>query len=882
MYNPVIYSTDKKHDVNLVTFIVRNDLSLRRIYMEGGKWLCQLWNNEVAEYRRNIQQAFEHLLKTDLVFCAEHDVEFHIWKIAFYHLVEVLRQGLKEDSAEIRNTVQSNIIELLEEGMNFYAQMLDTLDTTYELDLDSYYDVLEPRPSDKHIRCALMSAQKCLLCLGDLARYKENIQDTSNYGKARQYYQKASNIEPRNGRPFNQLAILAVTTKRKFEAVYYNMRCLQSKNPFPSSHEGLTVIFEEVKKKWDSNERRRMEEREQRRRAAEREKEGSQLTRGTRLRKEIWIRPDGGGRRLHRTTSAQENEDDSEEAELRGMAAADLNRRFNNTFLYLIGKLFTHINMDTFPLALDLLQKEFRVLVSRTPLPIDSKRLVQIMALNMFAVEHTRLKGGDTDNYRTAMEDYALRLAFEMFSVLLGRCNELLQGFRPSVDSSSQCIFPDEDLSTLLSAIKVWCDWLIGNHDTWYPLSSEEPFSRLAQLATHLEKLKPLFRPILSQLLHEDEVAHRPDRNSYDLVKLGEDASLCGFNPWFRGLDWSVYRRYAPRSLPAGLAQDVRRIDAINFCIDFLEGLEPPILKWSPPDNAHISLVESTAGGGSAAASPKEKASEKLSSMLSRDQDILDESYSDEDQPLSSVASSASASSSTASASLSKTSSDIYKLKHRKDELERRIQDEERESRRMQRQILAEHVNVTIEIRPRFVVPDTNCFVDFLSELRRLSHSNAFQVRVPLVVMNELDGLAKGAPDSAKKYSSKEHAAMVAENALRALAFLRERPPNVKCVTSKGTLLATLGVTTEEDGGKGGLNNDDLILETCVNLCSPSSQAPPQQQQQDRMRVVQRDVVLLTEDRNLKVKAHVTDIPVNKLTDFMKWAFATSLPTAQN
>ena len=55
------------------------------------------------------------------------------------------------------------------------------------------------------------------------------FQDSSNYGTARQYYQKASNVDTRNARPFNQLAILAAVTKRKFEAVYYHMRCLQTR-----------------------------------------------------------------------------------------------------------------------------------------------------------------------------------------------------------------------------------------------------------------------------------------------------------------------------------------------------------------------------------------------------------------------------------------------------------------------------------------------------------------------------------------------------------------------------------------------------------------------------------------------------------------------------
>ncbi len=244
VYNPLIYG-DKKHDVNIVTFIVRHDVTLKRIIHEGGaKVICELWDSEVSECRRNIRQAFEHLLKTDLVFCAEHDVEFHIWKICFYQIVEVLKLHSKDESAEVREIVRRNMLQLLDEGLDFYAQMLDTLDQTYKLDLDTYYDVLEPRPTDDRVRCALVSAQKCLLCLGDLARYKENIQDTSNYGMARQYYQKASNIDTRNGRPFNQLAILALTTKRKFEAVYYNMRCLQSKNPFTSSQVRLQLILE--------------------------------------------------------------------------------------------------------------------------------------------------------------------------------------------------------------------------------------------------------------------------------------------------------------------------------------------------------------------------------------------------------------------------------------------------------------------------------------------------------------------------------------------------------------------------------------------------------------------------------------------------------------
>ncbi len=177
--------------------------------------------------------------------------------------------------------------------------------------------------------------------------------------------------------------------------------------------------------------------------------------------------------------------------------------------------------------------------------------------------------------------------------------------------------------------------------------------------------------------------------------------------------------------------QDVRRLDAINFCIEFLEGHEPPIFKWSPQDNAHLSLVEN---GKNVA----DISTDEISRLLEKGQDILDESYSDDDDVNESAAKKSEDISST-----NVDSDDIRRLKHRKDELERRHKQEE-ESRRLRNEILSEHVSVLLEICPKILVPDTNCFVDHLSELGRLSSVGTFQLRVPLVVLNELDGLAKG------------------------------------------------------------------------------------------------------------------------------------------
>ena len=166
------------------------------------------------------------------------------------------------------------------------------------------------------------------------------------------------------------------------------------------------------------------------------------------------------------------------------------------------------------------------------------------------------------------------------------------------------------------------------------------------------------------------------------------------------------------------LAQDVRRLDAINDCIDYLEGFEPPILKWSKPDNAHISLVEDAMNVSSL---PPSMAAAGVD--FSKAGDILEEAYSDEECETSSSAQLPSMGEKVMSSlddeGQSEHSEQIKQLKLRRDELERRKRDEARQRDYCQR--LNEEVGVTLEVCPKIVVPDTNCFVDSLSDLQRLS-----------------------------------------------------------------------------------------------------------------------------------------------------------------
>lgn len=48
--------------------------------------------------------------------------------------------------------------------------------------------------------------------------------------------------------------------------------------------------------------------------------------------------------------------------------------------------------METFQEAAIQMLREFRTLLQHSPIPLNSNRLLQLLALNMFAIDNTQLK----------------------------------------------------------------------------------------------------------------------------------------------------------------------------------------------------------------------------------------------------------------------------------------------------------------------------------------------------------------------------------------------------------------------------------------------------------------------------------------------------------
>lgn len=73
------------------------------------------------------------------------------------------------------------------QGLDFYEKLLVEVENSNQIKLDSFLNAPSLlREKLGYTGLALIAGQKIYLCLGDLARYKEQANDACNYGLSRQ------------------------------------------------------------------------------------------------------------------------------------------------------------------------------------------------------------------------------------------------------------------------------------------------------------------------------------------------------------------------------------------------------------------------------------------------------------------------------------------------------------------------------------------------------------------------------------------------------------------------------------------------------------------------------------------------------------------------
>lgn len=249
---------------------------------------------------QQIRENYEAIILEDHSFSEQHNIEYALWQL-HYKRIEELRghfsaaiastgsnatQGAKGPPRPDRITkIRLQFKTFLSEATGFYHDLIVKIRAKYGLPLGYFSEDSENRivmekdgKKSAEVKKGLISCHRCLIYLGDLARYKglygEGDSKAREHAAASSYYLQAASLWPSSGNPhhqvfafvfpfflstfhflilqcmncllFFQLAILASYSGDELVAVYRYFRSLATESPFSTARDNLIVAFEKV------------------------------------------------------------------------------------------------------------------------------------------------------------------------------------------------------------------------------------------------------------------------------------------------------------------------------------------------------------------------------------------------------------------------------------------------------------------------------------------------------------------------------------------------------------------------------------------------------------------------------------------------------------
>lgn len=210
------------------------------------KSISELWVS-----RQKLEDLYKRLLVLDLEYALDKKVEQDLWNHAFKNQISALQTQTKDRQNPKKSDAQASLNLFLETASGFYLQFLQMICSTFKLDVPfrrrsvAFGIIKENTTSPRNIvtpkkSSCLYICCYCLVHLGDIARYRQQTE------QAQTYYRHAANLSPNNGQPYNQLAILEASRGDKLSTVFYYIRSLAVRHPFPVAATNLEKFYSKL------------------------------------------------------------------------------------------------------------------------------------------------------------------------------------------------------------------------------------------------------------------------------------------------------------------------------------------------------------------------------------------------------------------------------------------------------------------------------------------------------------------------------------------------------------------------------------------------------------------------------------------------------------
>ncbi|VDK73374.1 unnamed protein product, partial [Onchocerca ochengi] len=821
---------------------------------------------EILVASESLSKLYLSIVTKNINYTYAMNLEQHLWKQCFYTSIEALRAA-SNATGNSSSIFRTGLSKLIQQGLAFYALLLNKYEVAFGFIIDDYLYWSSSLPADDFTGCiligsgaheatdhivkvALLSVQRLAVSVGDLHRYNGMISGIKDYSHARLWYQKAAQLAAGNGRSYNQLALLAVYESKWIDVIFYYVRALAARYPFETARQPLFTAFNHVQKKVNEFE---IEFNAYIGDNATREAEAA-AARADRPQ-EIWIAQDG---KLSSGDYANVADHRAIHA-LRSVSTVELFRRAVPYLLHTAGLLITKIGMEEYESISERALFQLSQLISRDECPLSSLHLIQLCILFLYAVHSLTLKNSEPGTC-SLQQQQAVQMVLSLFGVILRPVYDQLPDLSEILDGSVRL---SSKMRRVLPAVFVISEWLsMPSVNRLYrsmpslesietSLMQVDTWKLLADVANALVNAES--KGILSRTVAQSDAK----LEEYIEIVLPESVFLASFLDVFtvlpKSLRMSSLANIDLRNISSLLAVHAR-LSSLLSTAEYLDGSELPCFGF----DEHLRCFAATRCASPVTVLNIE--TKEYNADFDQQFDNSEPKYETVEQDLSHFS---------------------EECKHHRQAVRENEKLLERETKGNR---------VIIEVRPKYLVPDTNTFIDHLTSIKKIVESHRFTVLVPTTVFSELENLSRLSSLSKSAAGGQEDFQdhWVGERAKEAVAYLKDligkQVRQIYTVTSKGNLLTSLMFATEETCAAGELKavNDDFILSSCVNFAKtrpkPSNAITTAQsvsinvkdaEQQARL---YRSVVLLTEDRALNIKAVCENIPCRTVPNFMKWA----------
>ncbi|CAH1254258.1 SMG5 [Branchiostoma lanceolatum] len=185
-----------------------------------------------------------------------------LWRKVFYDVIQVLKQNKRH--VRHGSSVECAFRTHLSAAAGFYTHLMLRLQVEFQVtvwgvcDWPNLADPLAGKPhvksqcQDEKVReWAKRACHRCLIYLGDLARYQQEFDGVRSEMMAARYYHQAIAMFPDLGMPHNQLGTLAGTSNHGVDAAYHYMRCLSTISPFEGAAGNIQHLLEKNRKQYN-------------------------------------------------------------------------------------------------------------------------------------------------------------------------------------------------------------------------------------------------------------------------------------------------------------------------------------------------------------------------------------------------------------------------------------------------------------------------------------------------------------------------------------------------------------------------------------------------------------------------------------------------------